>query len=50
MRIDAEDLAAHSSKELLRCNAIFKTFYGAQVPHLAEAGHEMPAGFSLAGG
>jgi D-sedoheptulose 7-phosphate isomerase len=49
MRIDTEDLATHSSKELLRRNAIFESFFEAEAPRLAEACHEMSRRF-LAGG
>jgi D-sedoheptulose 7-phosphate isomerase len=49
MRIDTEDLTTHSSKELLRRNAIFVSFFEAEAPRLAEACHEMSRRF-LAGG
>jgi len=49
MRIDTEDLATHSSKELHRRNGIFETFFEAEIPRLAEACHEMSQRF-LAGG
>src|SRR5215217_636742 len=49
MRIDTEDLATYSSKELHRRNGIFETFFEAEIPRLAEACHEMSQRF-LAGG
>src|SRR5215204_2180355 len=49
MRIDTEDLATHSSRELLRRNGIFEAFFEAEAPRLAEACHEMSRRF-LAGG
>jgi D-sedoheptulose 7-phosphate isomerase len=41
MRINAEDLTAHSRTELLRRNGIFETFFEVEAPRLAQACHEM---------
>jgi len=49
MQINAEDLIAQSRAELLRRNAIFGSYFEAEVPRLAEACHEMSRRF-LSGG
>jgi D-sedoheptulose 7-phosphate isomerase len=49
MRISTEELTARSRTELLQRNAIFKAFFDAEAPRLAEACHEMSRRF-LAGG
>jgi D-sedoheptulose 7-phosphate isomerase len=49
MRISTEELTARSRTELLQRNAIFKVFFDAEAPRLAEACHEMSRRF-LAGG
>jgi D-sedoheptulose 7-phosphate isomerase len=47
--VDTVTLAARSREELLRRNAVFESFFGAESPRLAEACHEMSRRF-LAGG
>ena len=47
--VDTVTLAARSREGLLRRNAVFETFFGAETPRLAEACHEMSRRF-LAGG
>jgi D-sedoheptulose 7-phosphate isomerase len=49
MQINAENLTAQSRAELLRRNAIFGSYFEAEVPRLAEACHEMSRRF-LSGG
>jgi D-sedoheptulose 7-phosphate isomerase len=47
--VDTVTLAARSRGELLRRNAVFESFFGAETPRLAEACHEMSRRF-LTGG
>jgi len=47
--VDTVTLAARSREELLRRNALFESFFGAETPRLAEACHEMSRRF-LTGG